>query len=89
MAHSEYYWLTDRNRPGGVLAFDPGEGWVDFLAPVTVADRLWSGAPAERPGVADRRTSCRRGCRRRAAAARPCGSASPSAGVRVPTATMS
>jgi Xaa-Pro aminopeptidase len=44
VAHSEYYWLTDRNRPGGVLAFDPGEGWFDFPAPVTVADRLWSGA---------------------------------------------
>jgi Xaa-Pro aminopeptidase len=44
VAHSEYYWLTDRNRPGGVLAFDPGAGWFDFPAPVTVADRLWSGA---------------------------------------------
>jgi Xaa-Pro aminopeptidase len=43
VAHSEYYWLTDRNRPGGVLAFDPGEGWFDFPARVTVADRLWSG----------------------------------------------
>jgi Xaa-Pro aminopeptidase len=48
-AHSEYYYLTDRNRPGGVLAFDPGEGWVDFVAPVTSADRLWSGAPAGEP----------------------------------------
>jgi Xaa-Pro aminopeptidase len=47
VAHSEYYWLTDRNRPGGVLAFDPGEGWVDFAAPVTVADRLWSGVADE------------------------------------------
>jgi Xaa-Pro aminopeptidase len=47
VAHSEYYWLTDRNRPGGVLAFDPGGGWVDFPAPVTVADRLWSGAVEE------------------------------------------
>src|SRR4051794_35187165 len=28
-AHSAYYYLTDRNRPGGVLAFDPSEGWVD------------------------------------------------------------
>ena len=50
VAHSEYYWLTDRNRPGGVLAFDPGEGWFDFPAPVTVADRLWSGAGDEEPG---------------------------------------
>ena len=27
-AHSEYYYLTDRNRPGGVLAFDPAGGLV-------------------------------------------------------------
>ena len=46
-AHSEYFYLTDRNRPGGVLAFDPREGWFDFVAPITEDDRLWSGAPAE------------------------------------------
>jgi Xaa-Pro aminopeptidase len=46
-AHSEYFYLTDRAAPGGVLAFDPLEGWLDFVAPVTEADRLWSGA---RPG---------------------------------------
>jgi Xaa-Pro aminopeptidase len=45
-AHSEYFYLTDRNRPGGVLAFDPGEGWVDFISPVTASERLWSGASA-------------------------------------------
>jgi Xaa-Pro aminopeptidase len=45
-AHSEYFYLTDRDRPGGVLAFDPHEGWCDFTAPVTESDRLWSGAPA-------------------------------------------
>ena len=44
-AHSEYLYLTDRERPGGVLAFDPGEGWVDFVAPVTREERLWEGAP--------------------------------------------
>ena len=38
-AHSEYYYLTDRDRPGGVLAFDPDEGWVDFVAPITAGDR--------------------------------------------------
>jgi Xaa-Pro aminopeptidase len=43
-AHSEYFYLTDRAAPGGVLAFDPLEGWLDFVAPVTEADRLWSGA---------------------------------------------
>ena len=43
-AHSEYYYLTDRNRPGGVLAFDPQEGWFDFVVEVTEEERLWSGA---------------------------------------------
>jgi Xaa-Pro aminopeptidase len=45
-AHSEYFYLTDRNRPGGVLAFDPKAGWFDFETPITADDRLWSGAPA-------------------------------------------
>jgi Xaa-Pro aminopeptidase len=43
-AHSEYLYLTDRERPGGVLAFDPVEGWVDFVVPVTRDERLWEGA---------------------------------------------
>jgi Xaa-Pro aminopeptidase len=43
-AHSEYLYLTDRERPGGVLAFDPAEGWVDFVEPVTRDERLWEGA---------------------------------------------
>lgn len=47
-AHSEYYYLTDRNLPGGVLAFDPKEGWRDFLAPISATERLWLGlAPGE------------------------------------------
>lgn len=50
-AHSEYYYLTDCDRPGGVLAFDPDEGWTEFLAPVTASDRLWSGAPPDAPAV--------------------------------------
>jgi Xaa-Pro aminopeptidase len=48
-AHSEYLYLTDRERPGGVLAFDPHEGWVDFVAPVTRDERLWEGAAADEP----------------------------------------
>jgi Xaa-Pro aminopeptidase len=43
-AHSEYYYLTDRNRPEGVLAFDPQDGWFDFVAEITEEERLWSGA---------------------------------------------
>jgi Xaa-Pro aminopeptidase len=46
-AHSEYFYLTDRERPGGVLAFDPETGWVDFVVPVSRAERLWEGAPAD------------------------------------------
>ena len=50
-SHSEYLYLTDRERPRGVLAFDPHEGWVDFVAPVTPEERLWEGAPDEQEGV--------------------------------------
>jgi Xaa-Pro aminopeptidase len=49
-AHSEYFYLTDRNRPGGVLAFDPQDGWFDFVAEVTEEERLWSGAVGGEPG---------------------------------------
>ena len=45
-AHSEYFYLTDRNRPGGVLAFDPQDGWFDFVVEVSEEERLWSGAVA-------------------------------------------
>jgi Xaa-Pro aminopeptidase len=44
-SHSEYLYLTDRERPSGVLAFDPHDGWVDFVAPVTRDELLWEGAP--------------------------------------------
>jgi Xaa-Pro aminopeptidase len=49
LAHTEYFYLTDRNLPGGVLAFDPHEGWSDFVAPITESDRVWSGAPPGEP----------------------------------------
>ena len=45
-AHSEYLYLTDRERPGAVLAFDPGEGWFDFVPQPTAEELLWTGAPA-------------------------------------------
>lgn len=48
-AHSEYFYLTDRERPGGVLAFDPGEGWIDFVTPVTREERLWAAGSADGP----------------------------------------
>ncbi len=43
-AHAEYFWLTDREKPGGVLAYDPKEGWTDFVPAVTEAQRVWEGA---------------------------------------------
>jgi Xaa-Pro aminopeptidase len=49
-SHSEYFYLTDRNRPGGVLGFDPREGWVDFVTPITRDERLWEGATDDEHG---------------------------------------
>jgi Xaa-Pro aminopeptidase len=34
-----------------VLAFDPHEGWVDFVDPVTPEELLWSGMPPQDEGV--------------------------------------
>jgi Xaa-Pro aminopeptidase len=50
-AHSEYLYLTDRERPGGVLAYAPGGGWFEFLVPVTAEELLWSGLEGDREGV--------------------------------------
>src|SRR6187455_2151257 len=49
--HSEYLYLTDRERPGGVLAYTPADGWVEFVAPVTAEELLWSGLEGDREGV--------------------------------------
>lgn len=43
--HPEYFWLTGLRRPGGILAYDPREGWTHFVQPVTAAERLWEGDP--------------------------------------------
>ncbi len=48
--HTEYFWLADRVRPGCILAFDPQEGWVDFVPEVTQAERVWEGG-GESEGV--------------------------------------
>jgi len=42
-AHSEYFYLADREIPGGIVAFDPHVGWVDFVPEVTTAERVWEG----------------------------------------------
>ncbi|MCK6460380.1 MAG: aminopeptidase P N-terminal domain-containing protein, partial [Planctomycetes bacterium] len=49
-AHAEYVWLTDREKPGCVLAYDPKEGWTDFLPAVTEAQRVWEGVEGEGEG---------------------------------------
>jgi Xaa-Pro aminopeptidase len=50
-AHSEYLYLTDRERPGGVLAYSPADGWIEFVAPVTADELLWTGLEGDREGV--------------------------------------
>jgi Xaa-Pro aminopeptidase len=51
-AHSEYLYLTDRERPEAILAYDPLEGWFDFVPQPTAKELLWSGTPAAEPGIA-------------------------------------
>src|SRR5690348_2367287 len=50
-AHSEYLYLADRERPGGVLAYAPDDGWVEFVDPVTPEELLWTGLEGDREGV--------------------------------------
>lgn len=50
LAHAEYFWLTDHENPGSVLAFDPNEGWTDFVPETTVAERVWEGR-GDAPGT--------------------------------------
>ena len=40
-SHAEYFYLTDHECPGAVLAFDPKEGWTDFVPDVTEAERVF------------------------------------------------
>ena len=50
-AHSEYRYLADRERPGGLLGYAPADGWVEFVVPVTAEELLWSGLEGDREGV--------------------------------------
>ncbi len=45
-AHPEYRYLTDREIVGGVLAYDPHTGWIDFVPPLTEDDQVWEGKTA-------------------------------------------
>ena len=50
LSHSDYFYLCDRETIGGVLAFDPKEGWTDFVPDVTEAERVWEGR-TDSPGT--------------------------------------
>jgi Xaa-Pro aminopeptidase len=81
-AHSEYLYLTDRNRPGGVLAFDPQDGWFDFVVEVTEEERLWSGAVGDEvEGVPLSQLAIWQGARRERAVA--CLGAAPPASLEI------
>jgi Xaa-Pro aminopeptidase len=41
--HTEFYYLTDSELAGGVVAYDPHEGWLDFAPPLGPDERLWLG----------------------------------------------
>jgi Xaa-Pro aminopeptidase len=51
LAHSEYFYLTDHQRPGAVLAYDPQEGWREFVPAISADERLWTGAPSDQAGT--------------------------------------
>lgn len=58
-AHNEYQYLAGIAEPGGVITFDPAEGWTLFLHQPSQEDRIWvgDGVPfarlAAESGVAD------------------------------------
>ena len=62
--YPEYFWLTGSRRWGGVLAYDPQDGWKHFVRPVSQNERLWEGGVetaagedvAELPGWLERRS---------------------------------
>ncbi len=43
LSHSEYFYLVDRECEGGLVTFDPKEGWTDFVPDVTEDERVWEG----------------------------------------------
>lgn len=43
LSHLAYVYVADRECEGGVVAFDPKEGWTDFVPDVTEDERVWAG----------------------------------------------
>ena len=50
VSHSDYFHLAGRECVGGVVAYDPKEGWTDFVPDVTEDERVWEGR-ADAEGV--------------------------------------
>jgi len=50
LSHAEYFWLTDHEAPGAVIAYDPKAGWTDFVPETTEAERVWEGR-GDAPGT--------------------------------------
>ncbi|MEX2081103.1 MAG: aminopeptidase P N-terminal domain-containing protein, partial [Dehalococcoidia bacterium] len=42
-AHPDHYYLSGLGLAGGVLAFDPAEGWVAFERQATQDEKVWEG----------------------------------------------
>ncbi len=42
-AHPEHYYLAGVADPGGLLVFDPAEGWTYFAPVVTPEEAVWTG----------------------------------------------
>lgn len=55
-AHPEHYYLAGVADPGGVLVFDPLEGWTYFYPVVTREDAVWTG-PGRSPDEYAARTN--------------------------------
>lgn len=43
LVHPEYYWLSGLQRPWGVLAYSPSDGWVDFVKATSKEEMVWEG----------------------------------------------
>ena len=52
-AHPEHRYLAGVGQPGGVLAFDAGEGWTLFVPQPEAAQRVWTGDGPSLAAVGD------------------------------------
>lgn len=48
--HPEFLWLTGSRRAGGVVAYAHDLGWIDFVEPVSDAEKLWEGTTEQVEG---------------------------------------